>query len=115
MIGTVKILPPELGAKTPPEGYGPLVHPPVGLETLAKGLLVELEGTRALFKSDGITYLARVEPHPPAPERGLKTWHKGVTVYEAEPPSGHPAPWVLALFVIGVGTVGYFVGSALGK
>src|SRR6266481_6217758 len=106
MIGTIKILPPEVNGKTPPEGYGPLVHSPSGLEMLAKGLLGESEGVRALFKADGYGYLARLEQHPPAPERGFSNWHKGVTVYEASENPGHP--WGSLLFLLlTAGAFGY--------
>ncbi len=111
MIGTVKMLAPDTSIsatalpKGPPEGYGPLVHAPAGLETLAKGLLVEPYGARALFKGDGILYMARLEPHPPAPARGLPTWHKGVTVYQAV--QGTASPWAPVLVMTVAGGIGY--------
>ena len=106
MIGTVKILPPEPNGKTPPEGYGPLLHRPQGLETLAKGLLVEPMGVRALFKDNGFTYLARLETHPAAPERGLPTPHKGVTVYEAKQTLN---PWTTPILITSFGVLGYII------
>ena len=110
MIGTVKILPPELNGKTPPEGYGPLLHRPEGLETLAKGLLKEPMGVRAFFKDNGFTYLARLETHPAAPERGLPTPHKGVTVYEAKVIRN---PWTIPFLVTTCGVLGYVIASLL--
>lgn len=110
MIGTVKMLPadPKADWRQPPPGFGPLVHTPQGLETLSKGLLSEPEGTRALFKADGFWYMARLEPHPPVPERGLPAWHKGVTVYEEH---AHANPWQIPVFLAGMATLGYVLAS----
>lgn len=117
-IGTIKMLAPdtEISAtvlpKGPPTGFGPLMHAPSGLETLAKGFLSEPYGAQGLFKADGITYIARVEPHPPAPERGLATWHKGVTVYEESPPAGQKPGFVL-LYLGGTLALGYLAAKLI--
>lgn len=66
-----------------PPGYEPLkgkVEPDV--TTMAKRLLAGAMGTVTEFSIAGRHYLSRIEPHPPAPERGLNDWHKGVTIYE---------------------------------
>jgi hypothetical protein len=98
----------------PPLGFRPLVHTPVGLETLAKGLLSESYGTRALFRADGYAYQARIEPHPPAPERGLPNWHKGVTIYEAVEAKGMGSIYGLMVLLL-LGSLAGFTLGAIAK
>lgn len=109
--------PAELGPANvpagPPAGYGPLVHPPVGLGPFAQSLLGGTWGTRTTFEAEGRSYLARVETHRPYPAHIAGKphhWHKGVTVYEAHLPparADRTGLWGgLAFVLVGLG-VGY--------
>lgn len=73
---------------SPPEGYQ-RVHkqlPPAAVST-ANRLLSGDYGTETPFEVNGRHFMARVEPHyhPPGFKGGPNGWHKGVTVYEADP------------------------------
>lgn len=117
-LGTIKMLAPDTSIsesvlpKGPPSGFGTLVHSPPGLETLAKGFLQEPYGSQGVFKANGFMYLARVEPHPPAPERGLPAWHKGVTVFEELPGGAHDTGFVV-LYMVGTLALGYLAARLI--
>lgn len=97
---------------TPPgEGYvlyrGPVS---VALGSLATSLLSGDMGTVSHFEyENGLPGLARVEPHPPAPERGLTSWHKGITLYVNESPKPSGAHLNAGLVVVAMLGAGWLV------
>lgn len=85
---------------------GPVSAP---LTSLARSLLSGELGTRTEFRyQDGRMGMARVEPHPPAPERGLTEWHKGVTLYVStvqEPSSTYLKSSLVVFLLLGIGYI----------
>lgn len=78
-------------AGTPPSGYARLNKTTPEVAAVAKKLLGGEFGTLTPFESNGVKYMARVEPHyhkpPPTgadPAQYPKPWgwHKGVTIYQ---------------------------------
>jgi hypothetical protein len=100
---------PEGVPKSPPAGYGPVksVRPEFSLVAVQFLKSNPPYGMRQEFTVDGKDYIARVEPHPPAKERGLNIWHKGVTVYERITKDSGKNYWGVTalLFMLGAGSV----------
>lgn len=97
----------------PPVGFRPLSQVIDGLSDFASSILILGYGVKVKFQSDKKLFMARVEPHPPAPERGLQDWHKGVTVYESTSPDGTVWNPLLLLALAACGAVGYYLAISL--
>jgi hypothetical protein len=61
-----------------PSGYTYAKTVTPGMTAFATSMLVKDYGQESRYSENGVSYLARVEPHYDV----AKGWHKGVTVYE---------------------------------
>ena len=121
MISNIEILAADSGISpgptgvptAPPVGFRPLSQTIDGLSDFASSLLTLDYGVKVKFQSDKKLFMARVEPHPPAPERNLTDWHKGVTVYESTSPEGTVWNPLLLLSLAACGIVGYYIAISL--
>ncbi len=121
MISNIKILAadpgigpgPEGVPTAPPVGFRALSQVVPGLSDFAASILAMDYGVKVEFQSDKKLFMARIEPHPPAPERGLLDWHKGTTVYESVSPEGTVWNPLLILTLATCSVVGYYLAISL--
>lgn len=112
---------PESVPKSPPTGYIPLRIASPEIQDMAKEVLSSNPPLGAIFNFEinKNRYIARVEPHPPSPSRGLNDWHKGVTVYIADPKRNPKIIETIKepklLGTAGGATAGFFVGGPIGS
>jgi|SRR6185369_289226 hypothetical protein len=116
MATNIETIGPESIPRLPPNGYYILDSANQHLQDISTNILRKGGplGQITYFVADGHSYAARVEPHPPAPERGITDWHKGITLYRAfvDKPDKFSTKNIGAA---SGATAGFFIGGPLGS